>query len=46
MQGFGAGAALSRGIWLEPEPSHWPGFGLTLNICFIIDANYMELDLI
>ena len=32
-QGFGAGAARSRGIWLEPEPSLWPGSGSTLNIC-------------
>ena len=23
-QGFGAGAARSQGIWLEPEPSLWP----------------------
>ena len=31
-QGFGAGAAWSRGIWLEkePEPSLWPGSGSTL----------------
>ena len=26
-QGFGAGAARSRGIWLEPEPSLWAGSG-------------------
>ena len=45
-QGFGAGAAQSRGIWLEPEPSLWPGSGSTLNICLIIHSNYMELDLI
>ena len=34
-QGFGAGAARSRGIWLEPEPSLWPGSGSgsTLYIC-------------
>ena len=31
--GFGAGAARSRGIWLEPEPSLWPGSGSTLDIC-------------
>ena len=41
-----AGAARSRGIWLEPEPSLWPGSGSTLNICLIIHANYIELDLI
>ena len=47
-QGFGAGAARSRGIWLEPEPEPtlWPGSGSTLNICIIIYANYMELYLI
>ena len=44
--GTGAGAARSRGIWLEPEPSLWPGSGSTLNICLIIHANYIELDLI
>ena len=27
---FGAGAARSRGIWLEPEPSLWPGSGYSL----------------
>ena len=34
-QGFGAGAARSRGIWLEPEPSLWPGSGSgsTIYIC-------------
>ena len=32
-QGFGARAARSRGIWLEPEPSLWPGSGSTLIIC-------------
>ena len=28
----------SRGIWLESEPSLWPGssYGTTLNICLII----------
>ena len=36
----------SWGIWLEPEPSLWPGFGSTLNICLIIHVNYMELNLI
>ena len=36
-QGFGAGAARSRGIWLEPEPSLWPGS--TLIICLIIHEN-------
>ena len=36
----------SRGIWLEPEPSLWPGSSSTLNTCLIIHANYMELDLI
>ena len=36
----------SRGIWLEPEPSLWPGSGSTLKICLIIQANYMELNLI
>ena len=25
----------SQGIWLEPEPSHWPGSGSSFN-CFII----------
>ena len=43
-QGFGAGAPRSRGIWLEPEPSLWPGS--TLNICLIIHENYMELNII
>ena len=32
-QGFGAGATRSRDIWLELEPSLWPGSGSTLNIC-------------
>ena len=32
-QGFGAGAARSQGIWLEPEQSLWPGSGSTLYIC-------------
>ena len=32
-QGFGAGAARRRGIWLELEPSLWPSSGSTLNIC-------------
>ena len=45
-QGFGAGAARSQGIWLEPEPSLRPGSGSTLNFCLIIHANYMELNLI
>ena len=36
----------SRGIWLEPEPSLWPGSGSTLNICLIIHENYMELNII
>ena len=49
-QGFGAGAARSRGIWLEPEPSLWPGSssgsGSTLIICLIIHENYMELNII
>ena len=42
-QGFGAGtgAALSRGIWLEPEPSLWPGSAL--NICLIIHAHIRNL---
>ena len=46
-QGFQAGATWSWGIWLEaePEPSLWPGSGSTLNICLIIYANYMELNL-
>ena len=40
-QGFGAGAARSRGIWLEPEPSLWPGSGSgsSLNFSSIIHAN-------
>ena len=38
-QGFGAGAALSRGIWLDQEPSFWPGSGSTMNICLIIHEN-------
>ena len=33
-----------RGIWLEPEPSLWPGS--TLNIFLIIHENYMELNII
>ena len=33
-------------IWLEPEPSLWPGSGFNLNISLTIEANYMELDLI
>ena len=41
-QGFGAGAARSRGIWLEQEPSLL--LGSTLNICLLIYENYMELD--
>ena len=45
-QGFGAKAARSRGIWLEPEPSLWSGSGSTLNICLIIHENYMELNII
>ena len=45
-QGFGAGAAQSRGIWLELEPSLWAGSGSTFNICLIIHANSMKLDLI
>ena len=45
-QGFGAGAARSRGIWLEPEPSLWPGSSSTLKICLIIHENYMELNII
>ena len=45
-QGLGAGAARSRGIWLEPEPSLWPGSGSTLNICLIIHENCMELNII
>ena len=36
----------SRSIWLEPETSLWPDSGSTLNICLIIHANYMELNLI
>ena len=36
----------SRGIWLEPEPSLWPGSGSTLIICLIIHENYMELNII
>ena len=43
IQGFGARAG---GIWLEPEPSIWPGSGSTLNICLIVHANYMELNFI
>ena len=45
-KGFEAGAARSRGIWLEPEPSLWPGSGSTLNICLIIHKNYMALNII
>ena len=44
MQGFGAGAARSLGILLEPEPSRWSGS--TLKICSIIHENYMELNII
>ena len=32
-------------VWLEPEPSLWPGPGSTLYI-WIIHAKYMELNLI
>ena len=46
IQGFGAGAAWSRGIWLEPELSLWPGSSSTLNICLIIHENYMKLNII
>ena len=46
LQGFGAGAARSRGIWLEPEPSLWPasgfGSGSSLTFSLIINANCME----
>ena len=40
-QGFAAGAARRRGIWLEPEPSLWPGSGSSLNFSLIIHANCM-----
>ena len=30
-QGFGVGAARSRGIWLEPEPLLWPYSGSSFN---------------
>ena len=30
-QGFGVGAARSRGIWLEPEPLLWPCSGSSFN---------------
>ena len=33
-------------IWLEPEPSLWPGSGSTLNIYLIIHENDMELNII
>ena len=45
-QGFRAGAAQSWGIWLALEPTLWPGLESTVNICLIIHANYMELNLI
>ena len=38
-QNFGAGATRSWDIWLELEPSLWPGFSSTLNICLIIHEN-------
>ena len=43
LQGFGAGAARSWGIWLEPELSLWPGSGSgsSLNFSLIIHANCM-----
>ena len=46
-QGFGAGAARSRCIWLkpEPEPSLWPGSGTSFNFSFIIHANFVEHNL-
>ena len=31
---------------MKPKPSLWPSSGSTLNICLIIHANYMELNLI
>ena len=44
-QGFGAGAAQSRGIW--PEPSLWPGSGSgsSLQFSFIIHVNCMVRNL-
>ena len=40
-QGFGAGNARSRGIWLEPDlkSSLWPGSGSSLTFSLIIHAN-------